>query len=84
MKPKKKKKAEIALETIEYELSTPTKLKYSQRINEGYDVEGTSPCFDIYRKINLKSERGTNAQKDTSSENDTHLLAAAACMNDMP
>lgn len=51
----KQEMAKGALEVFESSLSTPTRQRYSQRIQEGYDVEGVSPCFDVYKKLHGKA-----------------------------
>lgn len=47
--------ATVAIKTFESVLSTPVRSKYKKRITENYDIEGQSPCFDVYRKLYLKS-----------------------------
>ncbi|WAR03996.1 hypothetical protein MAR_010554 [Mya arenaria] len=41
----------LALEKLETALTTPIKAKYTKRIKEGYDVEGQSPCYYVYKKL---------------------------------
>ena len=52
------KKAIDALEVFEETISTPARARYSSRLQEGYDKEGQSPCFDIYRKMYQKAHPG--------------------------
>ena len=60
------KKAKGALEVFEETLSTPVRLRYQKRFIEGYDVEGQSPCYDVYRKLHDKAQ--TTSQKSSSGE----------------
>lgn len=45
-----------ALQVFESVLQTPVRLKYKRRIQENYDIEGQSPCFDTYKKLYIKSK----------------------------
>ena len=56
------RKATVALEAIESELSTPVKGTYAKRLDEGYDIEGLSPRFDLYKKLYFKSSRNAETQ----------------------
>jgi hypothetical protein len=47
--------AQGALEALESAPATPVRLKYKERINEGYDVEESSPCFKVYKKFHSKT-----------------------------
>ena len=59
-------KASCALEAFEEVLSTPVRTKYQARIEEGYDIVGESPCFDVYRKLHdkAKTEEHDNARPE--------------------
>lgn len=46
----KQKMAQGALEVFESTLSTPARQRYTKRMEEGFDIEGLSPCFDVYKK----------------------------------
>jgi hypothetical protein len=48
-------KARGALEMLEESLSTPAKERYDTRLKEGYDLEGESPCFDVYKKLHKRN-----------------------------
>ena len=52
------KKAIDALEVFEETISTPTRARYSSRLQEGYDKEDQSSCFDICRKMYQKAHPG--------------------------
>lgn len=52
----------LALQALESALTTPTKEKYAKRLQEGYDIQGVSPCFDVYKKLVSK----TTGLPDTS------------------
>jgi len=43
-----------ALTALESVLDTPVRSKYKKRIEEDYDMEGVSPCFQVYKKFNLQ------------------------------
>ncbi|XP_014673791.1 PREDICTED: uncharacterized protein LOC106814043 [Priapulus caudatus] len=49
------RKASGALVALESVLSTLTRETYHRRIQEGYDIEGKSPCFDAYRLLYMKA-----------------------------
>lgn len=44
-----------ALHVFESVLATPVRTKYKERIDENYDIEGQSPCFDVYKKLYMKT-----------------------------
>ena len=48
--------AQGALEALECALATPVRLKYNEKVNEGYDVEESSPCFKVYNKLHSKTQ----------------------------
>ena len=48
--------AQGALEALEGALPTPVRLKYKERVNEGYDVEESSPCFKVYKTLHSKAQ----------------------------
>ena len=50
----KQKMAQGALEVFESTLSTPARQRYTKRMEEGFDIEGLSPCFDVYKKNMVK------------------------------
>lgn len=54
--PESNKKAMCALEMFQEVLSTPVRTKYQMRIDEGYDLEGESPCFDVFRKLHDRAK----------------------------
>ena len=54
--PETNKKATCALEVFQEVLSTPVRTKYQMRIEEGYDIDGESPCFDVYRKLHDRAK----------------------------
>lgn len=60
-------KAKGALEVFEETISTPALDRYQNRIQEGYDVGGQSPCFDVYRKLFHKANPTNEASTSTSS-----------------
>ena len=70
-------KAKGALEVFEETLSTPLRSWYTDRIREGYDVEGQSPCFDVYRKLYNKAYPSVPV-KATNIASGLDLLAEAA------
>ena len=43
-----------ALTALESVLDTPVRSKYKKRIEEDYDMEGVSPCCQVYEKFNLQ------------------------------
>jgi hypothetical protein len=49
-------KASGALAALESVLSTPIRETYHKRLQEGYDIEGKSPCFDAFRKLHRKAK----------------------------
>lgn len=40
---------------FEESLLTPVRNRYTDKIRQGYDVEGQSPCFDVYRTLYNKA-----------------------------
>lgn len=54
-----------ALNALENALETPVHKKYKQRIEENYDVEGQSPCFEVYK---LKANRTATCSSTKSSD----------------
>lgn len=67
--------AQLGLEALESVLSTPVRYKYKARIEEGYDLEGVSPCFDAYRKLHKKAATSTQTSSNLSG---LSILAEAA------
>ncbi|XP_052818209.1 uncharacterized protein LOC128244234 [Mya arenaria] len=67
-------KARGALEMLEKSLSTPAKERYDTCLKEGYDLEGVSPCFDVYKKLHKKAFPAADSQPYSGLE----LLAEAA------
>ncbi|WAQ95774.1 hypothetical protein MAR_028464 [Mya arenaria] len=67
-------RAKGALSVFEETLATPVRDKYNNRIEEGYDMEGISPCFDVYRKLHKKA----HPSKATSQATGLDLLADTA------
>ncbi|WAQ99701.1 JERKL-like protein, partial [Mya arenaria] len=67
-------RAKGALSGFEETLATPVRDKYNNRIEEGYDMEGISPCFDVYRKLHKKA----HPSKATSQATGLDLLADTA------
>lgn len=74
-------KAKGALEVFEETLLTPVRNRYTDRIREGYDVEGQSPCFDVYRKLYNKAYPSVPS-KATNIASGLDLLAEAAAAQD--
>lgn len=44
-----------ALTALESALDTPVRQKYKQRIEEGYDIEHLSPCFQVYKRLHIQT-----------------------------
>ena len=65
-----------ALEVFEKSLNTPVRQRYVQRIQEGFDVEGMSPCFDVYKRLHSKANP-SNEVKETTSALDLVATVAA-------
>ncbi|XP_060604840.1 uncharacterized protein LOC132757544 isoform X2 [Ruditapes philippinarum] len=57
--------AQGALRAFEKALTTPIRKKYKTRMEEGYNVVGESPCFEVYKKLKFASEGRTS---ETSTE----------------
>lgn len=59
-------------------LSTPVRQRYANQLEEGLDLEGQFPCFDVYKKLHDKAyppDRGLKRRsKHTSSASLTCLL----------
>lgn len=49
------KKAKGALEVFQSTLSTPVRQRYANQLEEGLDLEGQFPCFDVYKKLHDKA-----------------------------
>lgn len=49
------KKAKGALEVFQSTLSTPVRQRYANQSEEGLDLEGQFPCFDVYKKLHDKA-----------------------------
>lgn len=62
-------------------LSTPTNQRYTQRIEEGFDIEGFSPCFDAYKKLYPKANPDTG--KHTQTENEKNPLSTSSTSTDL-
>lgn len=43
--------ASLAFKALDSALTTPVRERYKQRLEEGYDIEGHLPCFDVYRRL---------------------------------
>lgn len=80
------KKAKGALEVFQSTLSTPVRQRYANQLEEGLDLEGQSPCFNVYKKLHDKAyppDRGLKRRsKHTSSASTSglDLLADAALL----
>ena len=70
--------AKGALAVFEESLSTPAKERYTARINEGYDIEGKSPCFDVYKKLHMKANPSQPETPTCSDLWGLQILADAA------
>lgn len=70
--------AEGALKVFESSLNTPDRQRYSQRIEEGYNVEGVSPCFDVYKKLHNKANPSDVDKGDRKNASALLLLAHVA------
>jgi hypothetical protein len=64
----------LAFQALESALTTPTKAKYAKRLEEGYDIQGQSPCFDVYKKLLSESRCETVTKEPETSENATDSL----------
>ena len=60
---KKDSGALLAFQAFDSALSTPVREKYQRRLDEGYDIEGQSPCFDVYKKLARKTQISTEEPK---------------------
>ncbi|WAQ98492.1 JERKL-like protein [Mya arenaria] len=72
-------KAEGALEALERALATPVRRKYKDRVVEGYDVQESSPCFEVYKKLYSKAHPRTtdvSEQTENSALKGLDLLAS--------
>lgn len=58
----------LALQALESALTTPTKEKYAKRLQEGYDIQGVSPCFDVYKKLVSKARCLPDTSERLTSE----------------
>ena len=81
MEPKTSQQSDAqgALEALECALATPVRLKYKERVNEGYDVEKSSPCFEVYKKLHSKTQSkstGDSEQTGNTSLEGLDLLAS--------
>lgn len=70
--------AEGALKVFESSLNTPDRQRPSQRIEEGYNVEGVSPCFDVYKKLHNKANPSDVDKGDERNASALNLLAHVA------
>ena len=61
----------LAFQALESALTTPTKARYAKRLEEGYDIQGQSPCFDVYKKLLSESRCETVTKEPKTSENAT-------------
>ncbi|KAH3769902.1 hypothetical protein DPMN_171183 [Dreissena polymorpha] len=77
-------KAKGAQEVFEETFSTPVRKKYRTRIEENYDIETQSPCFEVYKKLHSKvhktAEPPSSSQGSSSAGHHTglHMLVDAA------
>lgn len=65
---------QIAFQTYNFTISTPVREKYEKRDAEGYNIEGISPGYDVYKKLkrNLQIVNSlTDAHHSTMRSNDT-------------
>jgi len=77
-----------ALQALESALDTPVRTKNRPRIEEGYDIESQSLCFQVYKRLHTKSMEQTEVNPSTATvsrcpdspepesdqpEQDTHL-----------
>lgn len=65
---------QIAFQTYNSTISTPVREKYEKRDAEGYDIEGVSPRYDVYKKLkrNLPIVNSlTDAHHSTMRSSDT-------------
>lgn len=69
--------AECAFKVFESSLNTSYRQRYSQRIQEGYNEEGVSPCFDVYKKPHNKANP-SNDKEDGRNASTSELLAHVA------
>ena len=69
----------MLLKCLKETLLTPIRNRYVDRLREGYDVEGQSPCFDVYRKLHNKAYPSDPATNIISG---LDLLAEAAIAQD--
>jgi hypothetical protein len=76
------KKAKGALEVFKSTLSTPVRQRYAVRLEEGFDLEGQSPCFDVYKKLHSKAHPLKRSLENESKGNtlELTLLADAAAL----
>ncbi|KAH3724173.1 hypothetical protein DPMN_049984 [Dreissena polymorpha] len=44
-------KARNAFQLFEDSLCTPVRIKYKRRLEESYDIQDESSCYDVYAKI---------------------------------
>lgn len=64
----------LAFQALESALTTPKKGKYAKRLEEGYDTQGQSPCFDVYKKLFSESRCETVTKVPEISENVTDTV----------
>lgn len=57
-----------AFNALESALETPVRRKYKQRIEENYDIEGLSPCYQVYKKLYFRSNKKTTCPSTDSSK----------------
>lgn len=57
---------QIAFETFNFTISTPVREKYEKRDAEGYDIEGVSPGYDVYKKLKRNLQKDVNSLTDGS------------------
>jgi len=56
-----------ALKVLESALDTPVRTKNRTRIEEGYDIESQSPCFQVYKRLHTKSMEQTKVNPSTAT-----------------
>lgn len=72
----------LALKALESVLTTPTKAKYTQRLQDGYDIRGQSPCFDVYKKLLSETTCETATNETGTSENITVVCNLATAVSE--
>jgi len=59
--------AQGALEALERAIPTPVRLKYTERVNKGYEAEESSPCFNVYRTLHTKAQIKSTVDSEKSA-----------------